>query len=158
MKRTKNILYSLLITTSLLFSSNTKAELIQPLIIENNSVENHSIALKEITSTINVVTPKNKIKERTGLISWYGNSFHNKRAADGSIFNQNRLTTAHMYLKFGTKVKMTCLSTGKSVVVTVTDRGNFAKYGRAFDVSKEAARQLGFLEQGVTKIKYTILE
>ena len=59
------------------------------------------------------------------VASWYGPGFHGRRAADGSRFDQNALTAAHKTLRFGTRVRVTCAATGRSVVVRITDRGPF---------------------------------
>ena len=69
--------------------------------------------------------------------SYYHDKFTGRRTASGAIFNNNELTCAHKTLPFGTKLKVTSIKTGKSVIVTVTDRGPFAK-GRHIDLSKKA--------------------
>lgn len=86
-----------------------------------------------------------------GGASWYGPGFHGKTAASGQIFNQNAMTAAHRTLPFGTKVEVTDQSTGKSVEVTINDRGPF--HGkRIIDLSKAAAAALGFQNKGVTSV------
>lgn len=69
--------------------------------------------------------------------SYYHDKFTGKKTASGAIFNNNELTCAHKKLPFGTKLKVTSIKTGKSVIVTVTDRGPFAK-DRHIDLSKKA--------------------
>ena len=69
--------------------------------------------------------------------SYYHDKFTGRRTASGAIFNNKELTCAHKTLPFGTKLKVTALKTGKSVIVTVTDRGPFTK-GRHIDLSKKA--------------------
>ena len=82
--------------------------------------------------------------------SYYSDKFNGKRTANGSRFNNNSYTAAHKKLKFGTKVKVTNPRNGKSVVVTVNDRGPFVS-GREIDLSKRAfneiadGRKSGFL-------------
>lgn len=88
--------------------------------------------------------------------SWYGPGFHGKLAANGKPFNMNHMTAAHKTLPFGTKLKVTCQTSGKSVVVTVTDRGPYIK-GRSIDLSYGAAKVLGILDRGVGKVKYQVL-
>ena len=95
--------------------------------------------------------------ERTGYASWYGPGFHGRLAADGSRFNQNQLTAAHRTLPFGSKVRVTCTTTGKSTVVKITDRGPFHG-NRVLDLSKAAAKEIGMLDKGVSKIKYELLK
>lgn len=91
-----------------------------------------------------------------GKTSWYGPGFHGKRTASGQVFNQHEMTTAHPSLPFGSKLKVTNQSNGKSVIVVVNDRGPYAK-GRILDVSKAAATELGFRNKGVTNICFEVL-
>lgn len=90
-------------------------------------------------------------------VSWYGKPFHGRTAADGSRFNMYRPTAAHRTLPFGTKLKVTCISTGKSTIVTVTDRGPFHG-NRALDLSYGAARAIGIIDQGVAQVKIDVLQ
>jgi rare lipoprotein A len=87
--------------------------------------------------------------------SWYGPGYHGRQAADGSIFDQNKLTAAHPNLPFGTKVRVTRMDTGSSVVVTITDR--FCFRGRALDLSKEAARRIGMLGGGTAVVHWAVI-
>ena len=75
---------------------------------------------------------------QAGLASWYGPGFHGKRTANGEIFNQNAMTTASNSHKMGTKLLVTNIKNGKSVVVRVNDTGGFSKYKRTLDLSKAA--------------------
>ncbi|MCP8883254.1 septal ring lytic transglycosylase RlpA family protein [Devosia sp. XJ19-1] len=86
-----------------------------------------------------------------GGASWYGPGFHGKTAASGQTFDQNAMTAAHRTLPFGTKVEVTDQSTGKSVEVTINDRGPFVGK-RIIDLSKGAAAALGFQNKGVTSV------
>lgn len=86
--------------------------------------------------------------------SWYGPGFHGRRAADGSRFDQDALTAAHKTLRFGTRVRVTCAATGRSVVVRITDRGPFIP-GRAIDLSRGAARAIGL--SGVGRVHLAVL-
>jgi len=92
-----------------------------------------------------------KITE-TGKGSYYADKFQGRKTASGDIFKQEKLTAAHRTLPFGTKVKVTNLANGRSVNVTINDRGPFAP-GRIIDVSKKAARKLGMVDAGVASIK-----
>jgi rare lipoprotein A len=89
-------------------------------------------------------------------ISWYGRQHAGKRMANGQRFNPKRLTAAHRKLPFGTRVRLFCLKTGKSVVVTITDRGPFKKR-LSMDVSEQAAKQLGVRATGVARVDMEIL-
>lgn len=103
------------------------------------------------------INSKSLPNSRYGTISWYGPRFHGKRTASGEIYNQNKLTAASNSLPFGTRVKVTCMVSGKSVIVRINDTGGFGKYGRVLDVSKAAAEALGFVGRGVTKVSYQVL-
>lgn len=83
-----------------------------------------------------------------GKASWYALK---SRTASGEMMNPSAMTAAHRSLKFGTKVRVTNKRNGKSVIVRINDRGPFVK-GRVIDVSKAAARQLGFISSGHTNI------
>ena len=90
---------------------------------------------------------------QAGLASWYGPGFHGKRTANGEVFNQNAMTTASNSHKMGTKLLVTNIKNGKSVVVRVNDTGGFSKYGRTLDLSKAAFYKIASPGQGVVKVK-----
>jgi rare lipoprotein A len=89
--------------------------------------------------------------DQCGGASWYGPGFHGKKTASGERFNENAMTAAHKTLPLGTIVKVTNQRTGKSIKVTINDRGPFAK-GRIIDLSKAAAAKLGTKQAGVGKV------
>jgi len=89
-------------------------------------------------------------------VSWYGRQHAGKRMANGQKFDPKKLTAAHRKLPFGTRVRLFCLKTGKSVVVTITDRGPFKKK-RAMDVSERAAKDLGIRGAGIARVDMEIL-
>ena len=113
--------------------------------------------LLESKAPINKVNnvPKNTTS-KTGLASYYAHRFHGRKTASGERFNMHAMTVAHKTLPFGTKLKVTCESTGKSVVVKVNDRGPFHG-NRVLDLSYGAAKALGTVNKGVSKVKYEIL-
>lgn len=86
----------------------------------------------------------------SGVASWYGPGFHGRTTANGEKYDQGGMTCAHKNLPFGTKVRVEC--NGKSVFVTVNDRGPFIK-GRVIDLSKAAAQQLGIDKSGTASVK-----
>jgi len=92
--------------------------------------------------------------DQCGGASWYGPGFHGKKTASGAKFNENAMTAAHKSLPFGTVVKVTDQRTGKSIKVTITDRGPFHK-GRIIDLSKAAAAKLGTKNTGTGKVCLT---
>ena len=92
-----------------------------------------------------------------GKASYYGSQFHGRKMANGQTFNMYALTCAHKTWKFGTKIKVTNNANGKSVVLTVTDRGPYVR-GRILDVSYKAAQELGFLRQGVADVTIEFID
>lgn len=96
---------------------------------------------------------------RRGVASYYGKNdgFHGRRAADGSRFDAHGLTAAHNSLPFGTRVRVTNISNGRSVVVRITDRGGFGRLGREIDLSYGAAKKLGMVQQGLANVRIQVL-
>ena len=92
-----------------------------------------------------------------GMASWYGPGFDGNYTANGEVFNQYALTAAHRYLPFGTKVRVTNLDNGRSVVVRINDRGPFVG-DRVLDLSRGAAQILGTVSTGVSSVRLDILE
>jgi rare lipoprotein A len=90
-----------------------------------------------------------------GIASHYSTTT-SSRTANGERLNNNSLTAAHKYLKFGTMVKVTNLSNKKSIVVRINDRGPFKK-GRIIDLTKAGAKSLGFYEKGLTKVSVSVI-
>lgn len=88
----------------------------------------------------------------TGIASVYGRRFHGRRTANGERFDTAALTAAHRRLPFGSRVRVTNLHTGRSVVVRINDRGPFAR-GRVIDLSPAAARSLGVGTVSLTRVK-----
>jgi len=88
--------------------------------------------------------------------SWYGASFQGRRTAGGGIFNPQHFTAAHPTLHLGSRVKVTELRTGRSVIVRITDRGPYLA-GRGIDLSYAAARQLGMVRRGVARVQVELL-
>ena len=91
-----------------------------------------------------------------GRASWYGPGFDGKRTASGERFEPQAMTAAHRSLPFGTRVRVTHVSTGRSVVVRINDRGPFHP-GRIIDVSRTAAIELGILRRGRDTVELEIL-
>lgn len=92
----------------------------------------------------------------TGMASWYGPGYHGRQTACGDRFDQDALTAAHGTFACGTRVKVTLLSTGKSVVVTINDLFPNHK-GRLIDVSRGAARAIGLIGPGVGKVRIEVV-
>ena len=84
--------------------------------------------------------------------SWYGHEFSSRPTASGEPFDPNKLTCAHRTLPLGTKLRVTNLHNGRSVLVTITDRGPFVHL-RELDLSYGAARALGMIRRGVARVR-----
>ena len=91
-----------------------------------------------------------------GMASYYGNELAGNRTANGERFDPGQLTAAHRTLPFGSKVRVTNMSNGDSVVVRINDRGPFSR-GRVIDVSHAAAREIGMQRSGTARVKLALL-
>lgn len=89
--------------------------------------------------------------EWVATASWYGPKYDGRPTASGEIYDMNGLTAAHRSLPFGTRLRVTYPSTGKSVVVKVNDRGPFVR-GRELDLSYGAAQAIGLVQAGVARV------
>jgi rare lipoprotein A len=92
-----------------------------------------------------------------GVASWYGYPHHGRLTASGRRFDMYGLTAAHRTLPLGTRLRVTNLNNGRSVIVTVTDRGPFVKQ-RVLDLSYAAARAIGMIGPGTAPVQLEILE
>lgn len=94
-----------------------------------------------------------------GTASWYGkgDGFHGRQTANGEIYDMNGLTAAHPELPFGSKVRVTNLDNGRSVLLVINDRGPYAD-DRIVDVSYYAAKRLDFVEDGLAEVRIETVE
>jgi len=90
--------------------------------------------------------------DEVGVGSWYGDAFHMKATANGELFDMNLPTAAHTTLPLPSIVEVTNLENGRKIQVRVNDRGPFVG-NRIIDLSREAARQLGYERQGVARVR-----
>lgn len=95
--------------------------------------------------------------DETGIASWYGPTFHEKKTANGEVYNQNALTAAHKTLPMPSLVQVTNLENGRSIQVRINDRGPF-KNNRIIDLSYRAAQLLGVDKKGTAPVRVQILE
>jgi rare lipoprotein A len=102
------------------------------------------------------VMPSSEGYRQTGIASWYGKDFHGKRTSSGTIYNMYEFTAAHKTLPLPSLVRVTNTANGKSVVVTVDDRGPFVK-GRLIDLSYAAARELDIVRTGTAEVEVEAL-
>ena len=92
-----------------------------------------------------------------GVASWYGPGFDGNYTANGEVFDQYAMTAAHPSLPFGTRVLVTNLNSGRSVLVRITDRGPFTG-GRVIDLSLGAAESIGMIGSGVADVQLSVVE
>lgn len=100
---------------------------------------------------------KNERYKEVGLASWYGDDFHNKKTANGEVFNKNTFTAAHKTLPLPSVVKVTNLENGKTIILRVNDRGPFVD-NRIIDLSEKAAKKIDMHKKGVTQVKVEYLK
>ncbi|NPU85888.1 MAG: septal ring lytic transglycosylase RlpA family protein [Syntrophaceae bacterium] len=112
----------------------------QKLIINSSS--------SQAAQTVQTVQPK---VSGEVTASWYGAEHHNKKTASGQRFDMHKNTLAHKTLPIGTKVRLSNPDNGRVAEGIVNDRGPYIK-GRDVDVSYAMAKQLGFVQKGVTKL------
>jgi rare lipoprotein A len=91
-----------------------------------------------------------------GNASWYGSPFHGRRASNGEIYDMNKMTAAHRTMAFGTVVKVTNLTNGKTAVVRITDRGPFIE-NRIIDLSMAAAKSIESIGPGVVPVRLEVI-
>jgi rare lipoprotein A len=95
--------------------------------------------------------------EETGMASWYGAPYHNRRGSNGEVYNMHAMTAAHRTLPLGSIVRVTNPKTGHTAVVRITDRGPFVE-GRILDLSFAAAKALDVYLPGVAKVRLEVLK
>jgi len=99
-------------------------------------------------------TPKPGAVEE-GMASWYGYPYHGRQAANGEVYDMDKLTAAHRTLPFGTWVRVENRNNGKTVTVRITDRGPFVD-GRIIDLSRAAARDIDMLGPGTAPVRLMV--
>jgi rare lipoprotein A len=92
----------------------------------------------------------------TGIASWYGHPYHGRRAANGEVYDMEKLTAAHRTLPFETWVRVRNLTNDRNVEVRITDRGPFID-GRIIDLSRAAAREIDLIRPGIAKVKLEVI-
>ncbi len=93
----------------------------------------------------------------TGTASWYGHPYHGRRAADGEIYDMEKLVAAHRTLPFDTWVRVTNLTNGKEVEVRIIDRGPFIG-DRIIDLSHAAARAIEMIGPGTARVRLVVIQ
>ncbi|MFB9863220.1 septal ring lytic transglycosylase RlpA family protein [Rufibacter immobilis] len=95
--------------------------------------------------------------KQSGLASWYGVKYHGRPTSSGEIYNRHKLTAAHNQLPLGSKVRVTNVATGQSVVVRINDRGPF-RGARIIDLSEAAARKIKYRRNGLAEVVVEVIE
>ncbi|MCS6988524.1 MAG: septal ring lytic transglycosylase RlpA family protein [Chloroherpetonaceae bacterium] len=98
------------------------------------------------------------IGAREGVASYYADDFHGRRTASGETYDKRKLTAASVDLPFGTRVRVTNLQNGRSVVVRINDRMPKNDKGRIIDLSLAGARALDMLRSGVARVRVETLD
>lgn len=111
----------------------------------------------EEQESLEVAADAKPIYTETGIASWYGPPYHNRRGSNGKIYNMNALTAAHRTIPLGSICRVTNLKTGNSTLVRITDRGPFIK-GRILDLSLAAAKKVDVWKAGLARVKLEVLK
>jgi rare lipoprotein A (peptidoglycan hydrolase) len=102
------------------------------------------------------VTPK-PVRAWTTVATWYGDEFSGQETANGETFNMYGMTAAHPTLPLGSLIRIIYPKTGRSLIVRINDRGPYVE-GRGLDVSYGVARALGFVKEGLARVRVQLLE
>ncbi|BBA68996.1 septal ring lytic transglycosylase RlpA family protein [Geobacter sulfurreducens] len=124
--------------------------------IQTLSLQAEEIAAKE-TSDKEAAVAAAADEGVTGTASYYAKRYHGRRTTSGKRYDPKKLTAAHPTLPLGTKVKVVNLTNDREVTVTITDRCR-KRVNHFIDLSREAARRLGFLGKGVTQVRIITLD
>jgi rare lipoprotein A len=114
------------------------------------------LALTGCAKKAKIAKPPKIGSTETGIASWYGHPYHGRRAANGEVYDMEKLTAAHRTYPFDTWVRVKNLSNDRTVDVRIQDRGPFIR-GRIIDLSHAAAREIEMIGPGVTKVKLTVI-
>jgi rare lipoprotein A (peptidoglycan hydrolase) len=130
---------------------------------KNCSIVNDYLVVQPAPETKETITKKTRFSTREGLASWYGPGFNGRKMANGQVYDMNDISVAHRTLPFGTKLKITNLINGKSLIAPVLDRGPYIKnskgqFTREVDLSSAAADALGTKHSGVVRVKIEPLD
>lgn len=124
-------------------------------------IESLTAVVATLDETVRIVDPvvaEEKVYKAIGqgIASYYGHELAGNRTANGERFNPNGLTAAHRTLPLGTKLRVTNVANGRSVIVRVNDRGPFVGK-RLIDVSLGAAREIQMIRSGTARVRLEIV-
>ena len=131
----------------------------QPQEAEAASAPNQSEPAKspvESEEALHLPADAKPVLVETGLASWYGPPYHNRRSSNGEVYNMHALTAAHRTLPLESIVRVTNEKTGHSTLVRITDRGPFVE-GRILDLSLAAAKKVDVWRPGVAPVRLEVL-
>jgi len=129
------------------------------------NIQEEKIEKEKIEETLSILSPENKEQsenyqattQEVGIASYYASCFEGRKTSCGELYCGAELTAAHKTLPFGTLVRVTMLSTGKQVTVKINDRGPYS-HKRVIDLSFKAAKTIGLVRAGVSKVKIEVIE
>ena len=124
--------------------------------IDHDTIKSDTVSIQD-EKLVEELIESSARRISTGVVSWYGDKFHGRKTASGEKYDKHELTAAHKSLPFGTKVKVTNIRNGKSVVVEINDRGPYAK-SRVLDLSQAAFSEIGHTNTGVMQVEYEIIK
>ena len=115
------------------------------------------VSLAALSECATTTPPTAGRPAEVGIASYYAKSLQGRRTASGERYDMQALTAAHPSLPFGSRVRVTNLANGRSVVVRINDRGPYVAK-RVIDLSYAAARELKFLSDGTTRVRLEVLD
>lgn len=146
----QNLIYTLTVLLAFIFLSSFstihshKNQDPKKIIKDTVKVEIDSLKLEPVGKLV--------LHKKNAHASYYHQKFHGRKTASGAKYDSEKLTAAHRKFPFGTKLKVTNETNGKSVIVTVNDRGPFVK-GREIDLSRRAFREIAVsVKSGTMKV------
>jgi rare lipoprotein A len=137
-------------------STTSDRTALRPLFMSTALMIAMMIALTGCAKKAKIAKPPKIGATETGVASWYGHPYHGRRAANGEIYDMEKLTAAHRTYPFDTWVRVRNLSNDRTVDVRIQDRGPFIG-GRIIDLSHAAAREIELIGPGITKVKLTVI-
>lgn len=124
---------------------------------KNSSVEEASTTEEENRLADAIPPDAKPLEVETGIASWYGAPYHNRRGSNGEIYDMYAMTAAHRTLPLGSIVRVINVKTGSSALVRITDRGPFIP-GRILDLSEAAAKKLDVYRAGLAEVRIEVMQ
>ncbi len=135
-----------------------KPEITEKTPITHKKLKNYTYKVKNSFGTFSIYVQNHFFFDKEGIASFYGKDFHGKKTATGAIFNMYYYTAAHPYLPIPCIAEVTLVSKPwKKIIVKINDRGPFTKHNRLIDLSFAAAQKLGFVKQGLAKVRVKVM-